>query len=220
MKYQNIFFDWNGTLINDIDLCIELLNGMLQVNHHPKVKKETYRQIFTFPIKDYYIKAGFKFTPVGNDSFDTLAKDFSRIYKIRYKECHLFPDVVSTLKNLKKKANLYVLSATKEEELINELNNYGLLSYFTAVIGIKDIYGASKLDAAKTYFQKNSINPSTSLFVGDSTHDEEVGHALGGDVALIYRGHQTKEVLSASNPHYLCPDLTSLTSIVLSTSKA
>lgn len=28
IKY--IFFDFNGTLLNDVDLCLELLNGLLR----------------------------------------------------------------------------------------------------------------------------------------------------------------------------------------------
>jgi phosphoglycolate phosphatase len=215
MKYQNIFFDWNGTLINDIDLCVELLNSALAANHHPGISKEKYREIFTFPIRSYYVKAGFRFPPQGTDSFDKLAKDFSAIYGRRYKECPLFPDVISTLNALKSQANLYILSATKEEELIKEVTNYHLLSFFKDLIGIKDIYGASKLDVAKAYFVQNKIAPSSCLFIGDSTHDEEVGHGLGGEVALIYRGHQTKEVLKTCKPDYLCPNLTSLSSIIL-----
>ena len=210
MKYANIFFDWNGTLINDVDLCVELLNQMLIENAHRPVSKDKYRQIFTFPIRDYYVKAGFSFPPNGHDSFDQLAQDFSRIYKIRYKECSLFLDVISSLSRLKKEANLYLLSATKEDELIKQVNNYHLLPYFKGIIGIKDIYGASKLEEAKAYFKEHNIDASSSLFIGDSTHDKEVGSSLLSDTALIYRGHQTKEVLLANHPTYLFPDLSSL----------
>ena len=37
------------------------------------------------------------------------------------------------------------------------------------------------------------------MFIGDSTHDYEVGSTLGGDVILVTYGHQSKEVLSTCN---------------------
>ena len=56
-----------------------------------------------------------------------------------------------------------------------------------------------KLEISKKYFEKENINMKECLFIGDSTHDYEVGHTLGGDVLLVTYGHQSKEVLSSCN---------------------
>ena len=61
MKYKYIVFDFNGTIIDDVDLCLNLLNEMLEVEDLPLVSLEKYKNIFTFPIIEYYKKAGFTF---------------------------------------------------------------------------------------------------------------------------------------------------------------
>ena len=73
MKFKNIFFDFNGTIINDVDLCISLLNEMLLNKNHPTIERDEYFNIFTFPIIEYYKKAGFTFE---NYSFEELANYF------------------------------------------------------------------------------------------------------------------------------------------------
>ena len=56
-KVENILFDFNGTIVDDLDLCLNLLNTMLSMCNHKKVSKEKYFEIFTFPVIEYYKKA-------------------------------------------------------------------------------------------------------------------------------------------------------------------
>ena len=62
MKYDCIFYDFNGTLLDDTDICVEILNKMLDKRGYKHITKEKYRDIFSFPIKEYYEKAGFDFS--------------------------------------------------------------------------------------------------------------------------------------------------------------
>ena len=42
-----IFLDFNGTIIDDVDLCLDLLNQILENQKKEKVSKERYKDIFT-----------------------------------------------------------------------------------------------------------------------------------------------------------------------------
>ena len=79
-KVENILFDFNGTIVDDLDLCLNLLNTMLSMCNHKKVSKEKYLEIFTFPVIEYYKKAGFIFP---KDDFPKLANYFIEEYKKR-----------------------------------------------------------------------------------------------------------------------------------------
>ncbi|MGN1100061.1 MAG: HAD family hydrolase, partial [Christensenellales bacterium] len=61
MEYGFIIYDWNGTLLDDTAMCHDMLNELLDSHGLPAVSMEKYRQIFTFPIKKYYERAGFDF---------------------------------------------------------------------------------------------------------------------------------------------------------------
>ena len=60
MKY--IFLDFNGTIINDVQLCLDLLNEILRSQGKRELNIEEYKNVFTFPVKKYYEAAGVDFS--------------------------------------------------------------------------------------------------------------------------------------------------------------
>ena len=77
MNVKNVLFDFNGTIVNDLDLCLNLLNTMLKMRNHETVSLENYLNIFDFPVIEYYKKAGFVFP---EDNFPVLAEFFIKEY--------------------------------------------------------------------------------------------------------------------------------------------
>ena len=74
-----ILWDWNGTLLNDVDLCFSCINRLL-VSHDlkPLDTLSQYREVFTFPIEDYYKRVGFDFDKI---SFSMLAHEYMEDYQ-------------------------------------------------------------------------------------------------------------------------------------------
>ena len=95
---KHIFFDFNGTIINDLDLCLDLLNQILTKQNKPTLSMEEYKNVFTFPIRDYYIAAGVDFNI---ESYESLAKWFIKEYQPASMKCGLFEGIVDTFKYLK-----------------------------------------------------------------------------------------------------------------------
>lgn len=46
---KHIIWDWNGTLFDDVDICVDNINWLLKKYNLPEITKEKYREIFTFP---------------------------------------------------------------------------------------------------------------------------------------------------------------------------
>ena len=63
-KHKHIIWDWNGTLINDVWLVVEAMNKMLKKRNLPKIDSKKYREIFDFPVTEYYSKLGFDFSNI------------------------------------------------------------------------------------------------------------------------------------------------------------
>lgn len=195
--YKHLFFDFNGTLINDLDLCLELLNLFLKEQGKKELSKDEYKMVFKFPIKQYYIDSGIDFNI---ESYESLSIRFIKAYQPRSMECGLFEGTKETLEKLKKLGyELYVLSASEKNNLLEQTNHYDITKYFNAVLGIDNIHAASKVDIAKEYMKKNNINPKEALFIGDTLHDFEVSKAMGVDCALVSCGHQAKSILEKAN---------------------
>ena len=61
MEYKHIIWDWNGTLLNDRQFCIKIMNGVLSRRDMDEMTEEWFLDNFCFPVKDYYVKLGFDF---------------------------------------------------------------------------------------------------------------------------------------------------------------
>lgn len=195
--YKDIFLDFNGTIINDLDLCVELLNVFLKEQGKRELSVDEYKHVFKFPIRQYYMDAGIDFNI---ESYESLAIRFIRAYQPRSMKCGLFPHIVDTVKKLKEMGiRVYILSASEQNNLLEQTDTYGITKYFDAVLGINNIHAASKVDIALDFMKKSGINAKDTLFVGDTLHDYEVSKAMGVDCALVSCGHQSRRILEKAN---------------------
>lgn len=193
-NYKHIIWDWNGTLLNDVDFCRKIINRILVESNLPELSLNKYREIFTFPVQDYYEAAGLDFN---RTSFEVLGKDFMVEYEQHKLSCSLFEGTKEILSAIHKKGiKQSVLSAYKEDNLKNILLSYGLYDYFDYVIGSDNIYANGKLHLGMKLMERLEINKSEILFVGDTLHDYEVASAMGVHSILIANGHQAQNKLS------------------------
>ena len=72
-KYTHIIWDWNGTLLDDAWLCVDVMNGMLEERGMKLKTVDEYRELFDFPVRDYYEKLGFNFK---DEPFDKVGMEF------------------------------------------------------------------------------------------------------------------------------------------------
>lgn len=58
---KQLIWDWNGTLLDDVRMCVKVMNILLDKYSLPSLSYEKYREVFNFPVKDYYARLGFDF---------------------------------------------------------------------------------------------------------------------------------------------------------------
>lgn len=193
-SYSHIIWDWNGTLIDDAAWCLKTLNIMLERHGLPIVGSiEAYRNVFCFPIKDYYRRVGFDFD---RNPFAELAIEYMELYHGDMSNMALFPEVTEILTYFKTIGlTQIILSASEKDYLLKQMEPYGIIPFFDEILGIEDIYAASKVDLGRAYMTR--AKPSRALLIGDSVHDKEVADALGVECVLVANGHQSREVLNA-----------------------
>jgi len=190
---KTIIWDWNGTLLNDADYCVECMNKVLAKRNIQQINLDQYRTHFTFPVKDYYEAIGFDFE---KEDFEIPAMEFINEYYEHLSKASLHTCVFDTLDFFKKRGfTQLVLSAMEHENLIASLTEKGIINYFEDIKGIDDHYAHSKLEMGKNLMQKLNIDPTTTIMIGDTTHDLEVATGLGIECILVSTGHQSKERL-------------------------
>ena len=192
-KYKHIIWDWNGTLWNDSWLCFEVTNKMLLERSMPALSRARYEDIMRFPIKDYYSDLGFDYSL---EPYEKLANQFILEYEAHRFECKLQDNSEYILKEFSALGiTQSVLSAYKQDTLVEAVNYFGLAEYFNDIIGLNDIYAVSKVDNGINYINSSSYQKHEVLFIGDTTHDYDVSQAMGIDCILIESGHNSRSRL-------------------------
>ena len=208
MKYTDIVWDFNGTLLDDIRAGIDAVNEMLARRDLATIQSvEQYRELFCFPIIDYYAKLGFDFEK--EDYYSVLAPEWVALYLENYKHSTLSQGAKRTLEELERLGyRQTLLSATELQMLKGQVRELGLEQSFSQIWGLDNIHAGGKIGTAIAWREANPT--AQALFVGDSVHDWEVANAVGADCVLYCGGHQSRTQLQACG----CPMIDTLPELI------
>ena len=187
---QHIIWDWNGTLVNDAWLFVELMNEELDVRNLPLIDVEAYREHFTFPVKKYYENLGFNFE---RENFQEVGYNFIQKYKRRQHEPLLFEETIEILTKISRLGiSQSIISAQEDKLLQKSVIHYKLTNFFESIMGIDHYYADSKFKIAEANKKQLSCNSNSIMMVGDTAHDYEVASALGVNCILFANGHYSR----------------------------
>jgi phosphoglycolate phosphatase len=186
---RTVIWDWNGTLFDDVDVCIRSMNQLLEKYGLPAITgADEYRSKFRFPVSEYYRLLGFDFSVI---PFPVLAAEFIAIYQSASKECELSPEAETALADLAKRSvGQIILSASEQKNLVGQVNAFPIGSYFDSILGISDIYARTKEDLAHVWLAGSGSTAKEVLMIGDTFHDYEIARKLDCHCVLYSNGHQ------------------------------
>ena len=185
MKYTHIIWDFNGTILNDVQTGIDAVNVLLHRYGKKRIESaEQYRKVFGFPVIDYYDSIGLE-----RENFARYAPEWVQEYNLREPYAPMFEGVTDMLEYFQQQGvPQYLLSATEQQMLGAQVDRLGIRAYFDELIGQDGIEAHGKADTAKRFAER--VQPKSALFIGDSLHDFEVAQAIGAECVLLAWGHQ------------------------------
>lgn len=192
---RHIIWDWNGTLLDDVAACVEAMNCMLAKRRLGVLSLERYREIFGFPVRDYYRELGFD---LEHEDWDALAKEFHFHYDITARTASLREGILPVLKALKGRGVcMSILSASETSILQRMLGARGIASHFSKAYGLDNLHAASKLSLGFRLLEEVAVPARRVLLIGDTIHDHDVASELGCRCLLLGGGHQSDARLTA-----------------------
>lgn len=188
-KVEHIIWDWNGTILDDAWLCVEILNDMLAKRKLPTVTEDTYSDFFDFPVINYYKLVGFD---LNKEPFELLSKEYMDTYEKRKFECSIHSYFHEIQPNIKSKnIKQSILSAYAENYLFDVLNKFNILDEFTYVSGLKHIMADTKIGNGIKLINKIDIPKVNCILIGDTIHDADTADAMGIEYVLVPAGHNS-----------------------------
>ena len=128
MKINTVIWDWNGTIVRDAFLFVDIMNVLLKEKGLPKISLRDYKNRFCFPITKYWKSLGFRFSA---SSFQTMNKYFIHQYQTRMFEPSIQPGIKGVLQHTKNKnIRQFVLSASENSLLQASIIHYQLERFF------------------------------------------------------------------------------------------
>ncbi len=213
MKYKYIIWDWNGTLLDDLQMNFDIENILLsRRNLKTMCSIDEYLEKFRFPIIEFYKDLGFD---LENERFEDIAREYAHLYDEMYPMAEIFEGAERILRKIKDAGiRQLIISQTEQSYLTRQVTYFELEHLFTDILGNSDIYARSKVAVAQKWMSENGADPSEILFVGDTVHDKEVADSIGCDCVLIAKGHNPKERLLSTGVPVLS-FITEIESVVL-----
>ena len=190
--YSHILWDFNGTILNDVQASVDAENVLLGRRNLPPLQGvEAYRENLSFPIIEYYKKLGHDFD---QESYEDVAREWSEQYLIHAQGSALSDGIIDAFEHFRAAGKKQiVLSASEKNMLMAQLTGLGVLPYFDEVLGVGDVYALGKTEIALEWASREK--PEKALMIGDMVHDYEVAQAIGADCILIACGHQDRKKL-------------------------
>ena len=196
-NYKHIIWDWNGTLIDDAWLFVEVMNKLLKKYDLREITIDKYKDVFGFPIKNYYKKLGFN---TEKKYFEKLGLEFIKEYEKRLFDATLYPLTTIILSKLSAlEIKHHILSASHQKLLNDQIKYYKIKKYFSHISGLNNYFAISKIDEGIKLVQKINTDNKDILLIGDTIHDFEVANELKIDCLLISHGHHSHARLLQTN---------------------
>lgn len=184
-----IIWDFNGTVIDDVDTSVAAVNDMLLARNLPPTNKAEYTRDLIMPLDKYYSTVG-----IHNADIPTLSIEFRQKCLENSHLSKIFPDFFPVVKfSAELGIKNVLMSSLYEEFLFDEIEKYNLKQYFDDIIGMKDTHVGSKYENAEKYIKRSGISVQNVLFLGDLISDYEIAKKLGANCILIPRGHTSKK---------------------------
>lgn len=121
------------------------------------------------------IQSIMRFLKKNDEDTDIYVRRYSDAVRSRLIKISISAEVRDVLQMLCEKYPLYINSLTPDNELILIVENIGVCSTFTQVLGSSN----TKIENLKNICQREEVSPDEILFIGDSIGDENAAYEFG-----------------------------------------
>lgn len=210
MAVKALLFDFDGTLLNTNDLIIQTFMHVLNER---------------FP-GQYSPKDCLKFIgPSLKQTFNDIAPGEEEALIAKYRTWNIehhdelvsqYPDVVSTLEQLKAQGIRLAIVSTKRNETIDRgLAILGATHLFDVRIGTDDVNNVKPdPEPVLLALKQLGIEKEYAIMIGDNSHDIEAGHRAGVRAAGVVWAIKGEAYLQQFKPEYMLQHMSDLLDIV------
>ncbi|MGE6602758.1 pyrophosphatase PpaX [Lysinibacillus fusiformis] len=210
MAVKALLFDFDGTLLNTNELIIQTFMHVLNERFPGQ-----------FSPKDCLKFIG----PSLKQTFNDIAPGEEEALIAKYRAWNLehhdelvsqYPDVVSTLEQLKAQGILLAIVSTKRNDTIDRgLSILGATHLFDVRIGTDNVKNVKPdPEPVLLALERLGVDKADAIMIGDNSHDIEAGHRAGVRAAGVAWTIKGEAYLQQYQPEFILHHMTDLLDIV------
>lgn len=190
---HHVVWDWNGTILDDSDMVIEISNEVFAAAGFAAVSRERYRAAFRRPIRAFYEElAG---SPITDEQWMRLDRLFHDTYASRAGEISLAHGVVEVFAHIKSLGwTQSILSMYPHDGLMDHIGRFDIGRVFARIDGSRHSNnGPSKAGYLIEHLEMIGIGGKNITLIGDSLDDVAAAESVGGKAIFYASGLHSDE---------------------------
>lgn len=193
---KTLIFDFDGTLVDSMQLYVRGLNAVGVDFGLPKIDKHNLQEMKQSSIQDLTKKYG-----IGPLKLANLIFTVNKNVKQEIMTAKFFPKIKPLLVKLSKKYQLGILTSNHIENVEAFLKKQNFEGIFDFVYASKNLFGKDKV--LSSLLKKCHLKKQEVLYFGDEVRDIEACQKIGVQIVAVTWGFNEKKFLAFKNPDYL-----------------
>ncbi|MFB7404126.1 HAD family hydrolase [Streptomyces rubiginosohelvolus] len=188
----HIVWDWNGTLLDDLDHMVDAVSACQEAIGEPPVDASTYRRQHCLPGRAFHDRLCGR--PVTDAEWPTITRTFAEHMAAR--KPPLRAGATRLLESVsRRKHTQSLLSLTDDPQLRREVEQTGLTNVFERIDGRHE-QGTPKSEALRSHLAAlGEPDRRRVVLIGDTTDDAEAARTCGVRAVLHTGGFEPLEKL-------------------------
>lgn len=193
---QTLIFDFDGTLVDSMQLYIRGFNAVGADFGLPKINLTNLQEMKHSSIRDLMKKYGLSSVKLTKLLFMVNRNVRREVAAVKF-----FPKIKSLLIKLSKRYQLGILTSNHVENVEDFLKEQDFEGIFDFIYASNDLFGKDKV--LKNLIKKYHLKKQEVLYFGDEVRDIEACQKMQIKIAAVTWGFNGQELLAFKNPDYL-----------------
>ncbi len=183
---RHVVWDWNGTLLDDLEIVVEAVNVGVSAFGLGPLTVDSYRDHYTRPVKVFYDRLFGR--EVSAEEWRLLDSRFHDAYRDLLGRASLAAGAREALDLVADRGSQSLLSMFPHAELVPLVGRHGIDSYFDRIDGLRGVPGDRKAAYLAAHLTELGVPPGDVLVVGDTPDDAAAAAHVGAPCVLYDNG--------------------------------
>ncbi|HEX5568790.1 MAG TPA: HAD family hydrolase [Streptomyces sp.] len=197
-RTAHIVWDWNGTLLHDIDEVIEATNAAFAEMGLSPITPARYRELYCVPVPRFYERLMGRLPT--DEEWAVMDAVFHRHYLARAEHVRLAEGAAELLA-ARRAAGLTqsLCSLAPHQQLVTSVRRHGIEEHFVRVDGNLGRTGGGKARQMAAHVAAlGGVDPRRTVVIGDAVDDAVAAAHVGARAVLYTGGSHSRASLKAA----------------------